>query len=115
AAEPDRPALLSGPRRLTYAELDEQTDRLAAALAREGLAGRRVALLLDNSDRFALAYLGVLKAGAAAVPLHPTAPVPALAETLGDSAAAAVFVEPRHRPMLADLAAHSPGLRFAVV
>ena len=49
----DRPALLSGPATLTWAELDELVDRAAGALRGLGLApGDRIVLQLGNSVDF---------------------------------------------------------------
>src|SRR5690348_48884 len=71
AAEPDKPALIDGERRISWRELDEQVDRLAAALQASGRAAReRIGVLLPNSIEFAVAYFGVLRAGLVAVPLN---------------------------------------------
>jgi long-chain acyl-CoA synthetase len=56
---------------LTYAELDRQSDTLAAALQLRGIEpGDAVALQLPNVPEFLVAYFGILKAGAVAVPLN---------------------------------------------
>jgi amino acid adenylation domain-containing protein len=69
-------ALTDGDRRFTYAELDAQTDRLAARLAARGVRpGDCVGLHLDRSAEFVLAVLAILKAGAAYVPLATDYPV----------------------------------------
>lgn len=58
--------------RLTYAQLDEQANRFAAGLQSLGVsAGDNVALVLPNCPQFIVAFFGVLKAGAVAVPLNP--------------------------------------------
>ncbi|MEK6327867.1 MAG: AMP-binding protein [Actinomycetota bacterium] len=58
--------------RLTYAELAERVERLAAGLAARGLgAGDPVGLVLPNVPAFAIAFLGILRAGAVVVPLNP--------------------------------------------
>src|SRR5206468_6603453 len=54
-----KPALVLGDRTLTYRELDERTDRLAAALARRGVTqGDRVTLFMPNSLEFVVAFYG---------------------------------------------------------
>jgi long-chain acyl-CoA synthetase len=69
---PDRVALVHGDERITYAELREQVDRLAGALAARGLTdGAPVALILPNVPAFAVAFLAILRAGAVVVPLNP--------------------------------------------
>jgi len=63
-------AIALGDRRLSYAELDEASNRVANALLELGLGkGDRVALLLSNSPEFAVIYFGIIKIGAIAAPL----------------------------------------------
>lgn len=63
-AHPDRPAVIALDGRLTYRELDERTDRLAAALAARGLApGDPVLFQVTNRLATVVAWYGVLKAG----------------------------------------------------
>jgi long-chain acyl-CoA synthetase len=58
-------------RTITHAQFDQLTDRVAAGLAARGVApGDRIALYCVNSDVFALAYFGILKAGATVVPIN---------------------------------------------
>jgi long-chain acyl-CoA synthetase len=58
--------------RLTYAQLDDQANRFAAALQGLGVrAGDRVAIVLPNCPQFLIALFGALKAGAVAIPLNP--------------------------------------------
>ena len=68
-----KPAVIAVDRTLTYADLERETTRLAAALAAAGIRPRdRVGMMLGNAARFPLAFFAVLKAGAAAVPLDVT-------------------------------------------
>jgi long-chain acyl-CoA synthetase len=70
-ALPDKIAVIGGGRRMTYAELDAAADRFAAGLLRKGIvAGDAVALQLPNVPQFAIAYFGILKAGAVVVPMN---------------------------------------------
>ena len=63
-------ALVHGEVRATYAEIDDAADRVAGWCRREGVAaGDRVILLLENGLPYVIAYYGILKAGAVAVPL----------------------------------------------
>jgi amino acid adenylation domain-containing protein len=73
---------------LTYGELNEKSDRLARHLRRHGVGPEsRVALLLKRGVEMVAALLGVLKAGAAYVPLDPTYPHERLSFMLEDSGA----------------------------
>jgi long-chain acyl-CoA synthetase len=68
----DRPALVYGDERLSWAELSDQVDRLAGALAARGLGdGAPVALVLPNVPAFVIGFLAVLRAGGVVVPLNP--------------------------------------------
>ena len=69
---PERNAMIFGGMEITFRELDLLTDRFAAALADLGVGkGDRVAVHLPNCPQFAIAYFGLLKAGAVFVPLSP--------------------------------------------
>jgi long-chain acyl-CoA synthetase len=65
-------AIIDGARTVTFAELDNLSNRFASALLAHNIQrGDRVVLALENSIEFAAAYFGTMKAGAAAVPLPP--------------------------------------------
>jgi len=67
---PRKPAIVFGERRVSYAELDESSNKIANALIKIGIRkGDRVATLLTNSPEFVAVYFGILKTGAIAVPL----------------------------------------------
>ncbi|MBU3062100.1 amino acid adenylation domain-containing protein [Nocardia sp. NEAU-G5] len=83
---PDRTAVRSGETELSYAELDEYSNRLARTLIRRGLgAGDRVALGLTRSIESVLTMLAVTKTGAAFVPVDPNYPVDRVRHMLTDS------------------------------
>ncbi len=76
----------------TYRELDEASNRLAHLLVGQGAGpGQRVGLLLSRSAQAIVAIVGVLKTGAAYVPIDPTVPVARLEFTLADAAPIAVI------------------------
>ncbi|HET9226708.1 MAG TPA: amino acid adenylation domain-containing protein [Thermoanaerobaculia bacterium] len=81
---------------LSYAELDAAANRLARYLRRQGVGPEaRVALCVDRSPEMVVALLGILKAGAAYVPLDPAHPAERIAMVLGDSAPAVLVTEQR--------------------
>ena len=89
---PDRDAVVCGPARLTYAELDAAASRVAAGLAARGIGpGDQVALSCPNLPWFPIAYHGILKAGATVVPLNVLLTEREIAYHLADSAAKAYF------------------------
>ena len=68
---PDRIAIRFAGRETSFAQLDALSDRVAANLAALGMQrADRIALYCPNSDVFALAYLGIIKAGATVVPIN---------------------------------------------
>ncbi|MET8627057.1 amino acid adenylation domain-containing protein [Kitasatospora sp. NPDC004669] len=100
---PEAVAVRCGDDELTYGELDARADRLAAHLAGRGLApGGRAAVALGRGTGVYVALLAVLKAGAAFVPLEPTAPDALLRHVLSDASPDLVVTEARHRVRLAD-------------
>jgi polyketide synthase PksJ len=83
--------------RLSYAELDRQANRIAHALL--GMASGRnqfVALLFNRSSEMLAAQLGVLKAGAAYVPIDPEVPQQRLNYLLRDCGARVLLTQARH-------------------
>jgi amino acid adenylation domain-containing protein len=77
---------------LTYAELDLRANRLAHRLGRLGVRpGDRIALSLDRSIELIAALVGILKAGAAYVPLDPAYPADRLGFMLRDAGVRAVI------------------------
>jgi len=75
ARTPNATALLCGDRRLSYAELDAAATRLARRLAARGVGpGAVVGIALRRSPELVTAMLGVLKAGAASLPIDPDYP-----------------------------------------
>lgn len=113
--QPDKVALVCGGQRLTYAQLDEQANRLAHGLARLGIErGDRVAIFLDNSVEAVLAIFATLKLGAVFMPVNPTTKADKLAFILNNSRAAAVFLAARRLPVLEAYAATLPHLRSVV-
>ncbi|CAL9585075.1 Chondramide synthase cmdD [Streptomyces sp. enrichment culture] len=101
ARTPDATALVFDGNRLSYAELDERAGRLARWLRRHGAGPERfVAVCAERSPELVVGLLGVLKAGAAYVPLDPEYPADRLAFMLADSAPALVLTQERLRDRL---------------
>jgi len=90
--QPTRPAIQVQGRTLSYAEVDERANRVAARLIAAGTGvGSPVALLLERSPEAIIAVLGILKAGAAYLPLDPAYPVERIALVVNDARAAVVI------------------------
>ncbi len=86
ARTPDAVAVVCGERRLTYRELDDQANQLARVLIERGAAPERfVAVSLPRTERILVALLGVLKSGAAYLPVDPAYPADRIALMLDDA------------------------------
>jgi len=69
---PDAPCTIFKGARITYREMNELTDRLAAGLVDLGIKkGDRVGIFMPNTPQFVLAYFAILKAGAVGVAINP--------------------------------------------
>jgi long-chain acyl-CoA synthetase len=89
---PTKPVALFDGGVLSYAELDELSDRFAAGLRREGIRPTKaVALQLPNLPEFLVAYFGILKAGSVVVPLNVMLKAPEVAYHLANSEAQALI------------------------
>ncbi|MFC4507721.1 MULTISPECIES: long-chain-fatty-acid--CoA ligase [Streptomyces] len=89
---PDHTALIQGEERWTYAELNAEANRVAAALLARGIgSGDLVALSCPNLAYFPIVYYGILKAGAAVIPLSTLLTEREVAYHLRDSQARAYF------------------------
>ncbi|WP_327733443.1 amino acid adenylation domain-containing protein [Streptomyces nojiriensis] len=86
ARTPDGTAVVYRDQELTYAQLDDRANQLAAQLHRQGVArGTRVGVCAERSLELVIALLGVLKAGAAFVPLDPELPTERIRFMLKDA------------------------------
>ncbi|MFK3909417.1 amino acid adenylation domain-containing protein [Pseudomonas monteilii] len=94
ARQPSAPALRQGEVCLSYAQLNQQANRLAHTLLAHGVRPEdRVAVCLGNTPNRVVALLAVLKAGAGYVPVDPGYPAERLAYLLGDAAPRLVLTE----------------------
>lgn len=83
---PSVPALVIGDREWTYAEVEATANRLAHALRSEGIGlGSRVGLVATREPETVITALGVLKSGAAYVPLDPELPAQRRDQILADA------------------------------
>jgi amino acid adenylation domain-containing protein len=101
--DPDAPAVQDSERHLSHRQFDELTDRVAAELSRLGVQpGDRVGLCIDRSVALVAGLVGIVKCGAAYVPLDPTYPRDRLEVMQQDADLALTLVSRRHHHWIAE-------------
>jgi long-chain acyl-CoA synthetase len=109
---PQRPAIILGPRRVTYQELETVSNRTAHTLIESGLKrGEHVALLTSHCPEWVSSYFGIIKAGGAAVLLSSALKAPELGSLLLDSDASILITERQFSRTLAAVFPNLPRLR----
>ncbi len=119
---PDRPAIIyedpsegQEPAAWTYRDLDQKSDRLAAALVSLGVAkGDRVAYYIQNSPELIAGFYGILKAGAVPVPCNVMYQAEELAYHLNDSGARTLLCEANLYPTAQAILHETPVARVIV-
>ena len=103
ARTPNATAVVFNDRELTYAELNRLADNIADRLRTRGAGPETlVALCVDRSVEMIAGLLGILKSGAAYVPLDPAFPADRLAFMLEDSQAPVLVTLRRLRPLFTE-------------
>jgi long-chain acyl-CoA synthetase len=91
---PDKVALISGDRSVSYAELDNLVERFAAGLVERGVqTGDRVAIVLPTDLDAVVALQGALRVGAAIMPMHPSVKHERLSQVLARAEATLVVCD----------------------
>lgn len=104
ATQPEAIAVVDGDRRLTYRELEDASAELAFHLAGLGIGtDDRVGLYVEPSADLMIGAWGILRAGAAYLPLSPEYPEDRLRYMLDDSRTGVVVTQPHLAARLAGL------------
>ncbi len=94
---PNSTALSFAGQTLSYAELNQQANKIAYYLIAQGIkSDQLVGVLLDRSINMIAAMMGILKSGAAYLPLDPTYPKDRIDYMLEDGEVAAVITQREH-------------------
>ena len=103
--DPSRTAVACGERALTHVELDAKANRIAGYLVDQGVGAESfVAVCIDRSVDLIAGILGILKAGAAYVPLDPAYPMGRIEYMLADCEAPVLLTQTH---LLPNLPSHS--------
>jgi long-chain acyl-CoA synthetase len=112
---PQQTAIVLGPRRVSYRELDETSNRIANALISLGIKkGDHVAILMSRTPEWVINCFGALKAGAASVLLDSGAKAPELEPQLRESDSKILITEERFSPMLSLVLPNIPLLKHVL-
>ncbi|HEX4524736.1 MAG TPA: amino acid adenylation domain-containing protein [Casimicrobiaceae bacterium] len=110
AKYPDRTAVIDGADSISYRDLDESSARLAGELVARGAGrGNRVGLYLDKSLHAIVAVWGVLRAGAAYVPLDVASPVKRVSRIVENGDLCGILSSSKRWSALAPALASTPG------
>jgi malonyl-CoA/methylmalonyl-CoA synthetase len=120
AEEPTQPVLWGSRRSVSRAQLSDEADQVAALLlenlARDpgsrDLHDQKIAFWFKPSVEYVAVQWGIWRAGAVAVPLCVSYPVPELEYSIRESQAQAVLYGPGFEPFLNELKARNPEVRF---
>lgn len=114
--QPDKEALVCGPARLSYRELDSQANALARTLVAGGVArGDRVLVFADNKVESVVAVWATLKANAVVSLVNPLTKADKLTYLLNDSRASALVTDMPLAPVVVRAAPQAPALRQTIV
>lgn len=106
AKNPQSAAILAEHERLTYSEVALRSRCVAHHLQHAGAAwGGTVAMCLDRSPELVMSVLGILRVGAAYVPIDPTYPAERIAGMLEDAKPPVVITSKAHQHLFKDTAA----------
>jgi len=112
---PDRPAVIQGSQVIDHATVGDRSDRMAAALAARGVVkGDRVALYCPNSAEFAIAYTGIVKAGATVVPINLLLNTEEIGFILNDSGAKGLVFHQAFSKQAESVLQAAPGIELRV-
>ena len=112
---PDHEAVRFDGEGLTYAELVRRSNQLARVLRDHGVQrGDRVGFYMDKHLNTAVALYGIMKAGAAYVPLDPTAPSARIEFILRDCGIRHLITDADHRSVVRELVEESTELDLVV-
>jgi len=113
---PDRIAVEWRNEQLTYRQLDELSNAVAASLLDAGIGpGHRVGLFAPKTHKSVVAMIGISKTGAAYVPVDPHAPATRAAFILGNCSVSAIVASSDRIAALGEHRSDVPSLKLALV
>ncbi|MEY3906632.1 MAG: hypothetical protein RIR59_1455 [Pseudomonadota bacterium] len=112
---PDRMAIISDSARLTYADLNAQTDRLASGLAAQGVTrGDKIGLYLYNGPAYLLGFIAACKLGAVPFNVNYRYRADELRYVFANADSAAILHGAEFSPIIRDIRGDVPTLKVTV-
>lgn len=98
-------------RERSYRELMERVIAVRRGLLAEGFAGKHIALIGTSTVEWIESYLGIITGNTVAVPLDAGLPAEDLIDLINRSDSEALFLDPKHKPLLDGIVASCPKLK----
>ncbi|MFZ5595780.1 MAG: long-chain-fatty-acid--CoA ligase [Bacillota bacterium] len=112
---PDKEGLVYFDKRYSYRQFNGEANRLANALIDLGVGkGDKVALMMQNSDRYCFAFFAALKAGAVAVPINFRLAPPEVRYIMDHSESSVMIFDPEYLPIVREIRGSLPGVRHYI-
>ncbi|MDJ0330209.1 long-chain-fatty-acid--CoA ligase [Planococcus sp. S3-L1] len=112
---PDKPALVFEDRSYTYHEFNRMVNQLANGLISLGIKkGEKIALMMKNSDYFAISYYAVAKTGAVIVPMNFRLVAREANYILDQSDSVFVICDQEYEKMIHDASSTIPAVRQVI-
>lgn len=98
-----------------YRELNEDRNKVAGSLLKNGFEGKQVAMIGTSSYEWIASYLGIVSTKITAVPLDPMLPPLELCDLINRSDSEALFIAPKLASMIDTVKENCPAVRLYVV
>jgi len=113
---PEKEALVYGDRRYNYRQLNESVNCLANALVGLGVQkGEKVAFMMQNSDRYVITFMAVMKLGAVAVPVNFRLAAPEVEYIVNHSDSVVFIYDPEYGELVASVKEKLPRVRYLIL
>ena len=99
---------------VTYKEFEQDTEELGTALASIGVADKHIAIIGENSYKWLLTYLTVLKSAGVFVPIDKELPLKDVINTLKHSDSEVLFYSKKYENWIEDIKKEIPNIKFFI-
>ncbi|MFZ5645959.1 MAG: long-chain-fatty-acid--CoA ligase [Bacillota bacterium] len=112
---PEKEAVIYEGKRYSYKEYNAEANKMAHALIKMGIKkGDKVALMMQNSDRYCFAFFGALKAGAVVVPMNYRLAAPEAQYVADHSESSVMIFDPEYLPLVREVREKLPCVKHFI-